>query len=98
MVLENLREDPSLSPELSVCVALLCWYLSWPPLVVCWPSQPILAPGRSGVTVGAEMRNRLPRKGVAGKMEGGMPTGAMPPVLLPARVCCRMAVLVLAVS
>ena len=48
--------------------------------------------------MGAEMRNRLPRKGVAGKMEGGMPTGAMPPVLLPARVCCRMAVLVLAVS
>ena len=27
-----------------------------------------------------------------------MPTGAMPPVLLPARVCRQMAVLVLAVS
>lgn len=48
--------------------------------------------------MGAEMRNRLLEEGVAEKMEGGMPTGAVPPMLLPARVCRQMAVLVLAVS
>ena len=71
MVLENLREDPRFESGFRRLFCPFCWYLAWPPLVGSWPSQPILAPGRSGVTVGAEMRNRLPRKGVAGENGGG---------------------------